>query len=305
MAAGQSAQLAYSRDNERQADEIGLEYLTKAGYGGVGLLTSLNKIRSKTWWNKDQVPTYLTTHPAAEDRIAYIDTWLQSQQAAGKGESAPVDSKNFHRARIRLIALYGDQDVAMRYFGQAVADMPDDPMAHYGYGLILGRVGRRDEAVEQIRMALARQAFDPYMLKDLGRIYFLDGRYEDALRTLQGARSMGASDPEAPFYYGRTLMEMGRLEDARATFESVVSDYPGYDPALFYLGSVYGELGNLTDAHITLGIYYGTKNDFKTARMHLEKALAQATDPQKKSRIEDLLKDLAKKEKAQREAENG
>ena len=112
---------------------------------------------------------------------------------------------------------------------------------------------------------------------------------------------MGSNDPEAPFYYGRTLMEMGRLEEARVAFEGVVNDYPGYDPALFYLGSVDGELGNLADAHLTLGLYYGARNDFKTARMHLEKALAQASDPAKKSKIDGLLKELAKKEKQESE----
>jgi predicted Zn-dependent protease len=271
----------------------------------MGLLTSLNKIRGKTWWNKDQVPTYLTTHPAAEDRIAYIDSWLQGRQAAGESDREPVDSQNFHRARIRLIALYGDEDTAMRHFRQAAADRPQDPMALYGYGLILARVGRRDAAVEQMRLALARQAFDPYLLKDLGRIYFLDGRYTEALRTLEGARSMGSNDPEAPFYYGRTLMELGRLEDARAAFEGVVNDYPGYDPALFYLGSVYGELGNLTDAHLNLGMYYSARKDMKTARMHLEKAVALAADPGKRSKAQALLEELSRQDEAQGDSRNG
>ncbi len=305
MAAGQSAQLAYSRENERQADEIGLEYLTRAGYGGMGLLTSLQKIRSKTVWGKNQVPTYLTTHPAAEDRMAYIDSWLQSRKAAGAGESAPVDSKSFHRARTRLLALYSDEDTALRHFQQAVAEHPDDPMILHGYGLVLGRLNRREEAIAQLQLALARQAFDPYVLKDLGRIYFLDGRYADALRALEGARSMGSEDPEAPFYYGRTLMELGRLEEARSVFEEVVDGYPAYDPALFYLGSVHGTLGDLADAHLTLGRYYSARRDFETARMHLEKALAQTADPLKRERIETLLREAGKKAKEERDLQRG
>jgi predicted Zn-dependent protease len=312
MAAGQSAQLAYSRENERQADEIGLKYLTSAGYGGMGLLTSLNKIRSKNWWNKDQVPTYLQTHPAAEDRIAYIDSWLQlhggKPDAAGVPTSRPVDSKNFHRARNRLIALYGDADLALRQYRQAVAEEPGDPMSHYGYGLVLGRVGRRTEAIEQFRLALARQAFDPYILKDLGRIYFLDGNYADALRTLEGAEAMGANDPEATFYRGRTLMEMGRLDEALPVFEGLVQQYPGYDTAVFYLGTVYGELGNLGEAHYTLGLYYADKSDFRTARMQFEKALEHTDDPQKKAKIEGFLKKMGRqveKERERQAEENG
>jgi predicted Zn-dependent protease len=36
VAAGQTAALAYSRENEMQADQLGLEYLTLAGYSGEG-----------------------------------------------------------------------------------------------------------------------------------------------------------------------------------------------------------------------------------------------------------------------------
>ena len=40
-AAGQSAELAYTRENEIQADQVGLDYLSKAGYGAEGLLDIL------------------------------------------------------------------------------------------------------------------------------------------------------------------------------------------------------------------------------------------------------------------------
>ena len=80
MAAGQSAMLAYSREDELQADQMGLVYLYDAGYGGEGLLNSLKTIRSKQWFGTEQVPNYLMTHPASEDRMANIDVWLEGNQ---------------------------------------------------------------------------------------------------------------------------------------------------------------------------------------------------------------------------------
>jgi len=50
QAAGHSAALAYSREDEMQADEIGLKYLKKAGYNGKELITILQKIKSL--WSK-------------------------------------------------------------------------------------------------------------------------------------------------------------------------------------------------------------------------------------------------------------
>jgi predicted Zn-dependent protease len=57
MAAGQSMALAFSREDEMQADQLGMECLRKAGYTGAGLLSVLGKIRSKQWFGTQQIPT--------------------------------------------------------------------------------------------------------------------------------------------------------------------------------------------------------------------------------------------------------
>ena len=76
MADGQTADQAYRRENEMQADLLCVEFLTEANYSDSGLLEILKKIRSKTWFGSDQIPAYLMTHPAVEDRIAFISTWI-------------------------------------------------------------------------------------------------------------------------------------------------------------------------------------------------------------------------------------
>jgi predicted Zn-dependent protease len=53
LAAGQSVALAYSRDDESEADQIGLEYLNRAGYSSQGLLAVLNKMRSRQWFGSE------------------------------------------------------------------------------------------------------------------------------------------------------------------------------------------------------------------------------------------------------------
>ncbi|HSO20751.1 MAG TPA: M48 family metallopeptidase, partial [Desulfosarcina sp.] len=130
VAAGQTAALAYSRQNEMQADQLGLEYLALAGYSGEGLLTSLKKIRSKQWYGSEQIPTYLTTHPASEERMSYIDNWLH-QHHANEGRQRG-DVGGFDLAHTRLVALYTDEKAALNRFTSQLAVNPADPMAHYG-----------------------------------------------------------------------------------------------------------------------------------------------------------------------------
>ena len=103
MAAGQSIMLAYSREDEMQADQLGLICLEKAGYSGNGLLTVLEKIRSKDWFGSS-TPSYLKTHPASEDRMRYIDTWMEQHPE----KKQPRDEYEFKRARAFLIATYDE-----------------------------------------------------------------------------------------------------------------------------------------------------------------------------------------------------
>jgi beta-barrel assembly-enhancing protease len=288
MAATQSLVLAYSREDEIQADKLGLENLTRAGYDATALMTTLNKIRSKRWF--DNIPNYLATHPAAEDRIAYIDSWLQNQQdLPSKGAT-----EGFKKAHTRLLAIYGNQSMAMTHFKAAMKKNPDDALASYGYGLILARSGLRREAAVHLHDALEQNPLDSSILGELGRIYFLDGRLSDALTILRSSIGLYEDDPETLFYLGRTNMELGRLTEAVSIFNKLIASHSDYEQAYYFLGESYGKLGNLADAHYYLGIYYEKKHDPKNTIFHLEKAFEYAKDPDRKKELEDLLKKTRK-----------
>ncbi len=294
MAAGQSIALAYSREDEMQADQLGLKHLTKAGYSGRGLLSALKKIRTRQWFGSKQIPTYLTTHPAVEDRIAYIGTWLEDNTKPESRTSAKA-CYDFEIAHTKLIAMYGDERTALRKFQVYIDKHPESPTAHYGYALILARTGNRKDAIAHLKTALEKKAFDPNILRDLGRIYFLDGLYPEALNSLKGAACIAPDDPETLFFIGRTQIELGKLNEAVSTFEKLIAKNPDYTPALYFLGNVYGKLGKFEDAHYFLGIYYKNKEDYKNALFHLNRALKKTVDPDKKSKIKKLLKEISKK----------
>jgi predicted Zn-dependent protease len=293
-AAGQSVELSYSREDEFQADQIGLVSLTKAGYDGEGLLSMLKKLWSRRWFGPAQIPTYLSTHPATEERMANIDTWIEQN----KKTKAQTDDYNFSMAHVRLVAVYGDESFALRKFKASVEKHPEDPLAQYGYGLILDRTGDRKNAIGHLKTALEKNALDPYMLKDLGQIYFLDGQYREALNILESAASISSNDPEVFFYLGRTQMELGRLNEAAAIFEDLIAKKYNYPKAFYSLGETYGKLGRLDQAHYYLGIYYKKKNDFKNASFHLKKALENMRDPDKREKIEKMLKEMGGKKRS-------
>ncbi len=302
-AAGQSASLAYSRDDESQADQLGLTYTTNAGYSPQGLLTALKKIRTKQWFGSEQIPTYMLTHPATEERMVWIDSWIMSHPDKAKKQKA-TQAGIFKRINVRLKAMFGDPKSTLEQFRNALSQNPNDENMIYGYGLALARAGKKSEAVEQIRRVLAKNALDPFILTDLGRIYFLDGRYEDAASTLEGAVSMKAENPEGLFYLGRSQMELGQLKKAADTFTTAIRINKDYLPLFYFLGETDGRLNNMPDAHYYLGIYYFRKGQYRTARFHLGRARSMLKDPAKREDVDQALKVMGPPTRDDRQSPN-
>jgi len=89
---GQAAQLlslSYSRDNERESDQLGVEYATLAGYDaaeGSDFFTTLKRMSQQSG---QSIPTWQSTHPdpgAREDRILELAT--EWRERSGKTEFA-------------------------------------------------------------------------------------------------------------------------------------------------------------------------------------------------------------------------
>jgi predicted Zn-dependent protease len=293
-AAGQTASLAYSREDEAQADQLGLQYIRKAGYDTAGLLSVLKKIRSKQWFGTQHIPTYMMTHPALEDRLVWVDTWSNQNQKGQppKKKALPKTKTAFKKINIRLKALHGEAAGALKEFQNALKKSPEDNDMLYGYGLTLARVGKKVEAVTYIQKALAHNALDPFILTDLGRIYFMDGRYKEAHDTLEGALSISMDNPEGLFYFGRTLVELDQLDEAAKIFKTLISKYKGYEEAYYSLGETSGRLKDLPNAHYYLGLYYYKKGEYRTAHFHLVRAKGIVKDQAKLETIVKALKSI-------------
>ena len=65
--------LSFSRDNERQADELGVEYASKAGYDGkelAGFFETLERMNPGS--DRSGLPGWFSTHPSPEDRVVAV-----------------------------------------------------------------------------------------------------------------------------------------------------------------------------------------------------------------------------------------
>ena len=67
--------LNFSRDNERQADDLGVEYASKAGYDATHMANffeTLNRMGSSS--DRSGLPSWFSTHPDPEDRVRAVRT---------------------------------------------------------------------------------------------------------------------------------------------------------------------------------------------------------------------------------------
>lgn len=65
--------LSFSRDNEREADALGVEYACKAGYDGASMAAFFEALeRMNLESKKGELPSWFSTHPSPEDRQGAI-----------------------------------------------------------------------------------------------------------------------------------------------------------------------------------------------------------------------------------------
>jgi predicted Zn-dependent protease len=99
--------LKYGRDDELQADELGVKYATAAGWEPAGIpqmLATLGRIEEAS--DNKGVPNWLSTHPAAEDRVQKIQAAVETARAGADASRLAVNRDEFLR-RIDGI-IYGD-----------------------------------------------------------------------------------------------------------------------------------------------------------------------------------------------------
>jgi predicted Zn-dependent protease len=90
--------LKYGRDDELQADQLGVTYSAKGGWdpaGVAGMLRTLARLEEASGERRG-VPNFLTTHPAPADRVEKVTAYVQ-QAGIPVGTAGRVDAETYLR----------------------------------------------------------------------------------------------------------------------------------------------------------------------------------------------------------------
>jgi predicted Zn-dependent protease len=88
--------LEFSRDDEREADRVGLQILTRAGWDGRGMTELLDILRRQRSRDPRVVEVFLSTHPSPEERIRALRADVATRHGGRR------DSARFAAIKARL-----------------------------------------------------------------------------------------------------------------------------------------------------------------------------------------------------------
>lgn len=244
----QQEMLAYSRAHEREADRLGIKYLTAAGFDPEGLPGFLKRLQS---WSQLQGATpapYLSTHPLTQERVA--DARSRASQLGKNGGPPPLGADTFRRIQARLEAGTADSpEAAYDLFRQRQAESPEDPAARYGLALAAERSGRTGEALRLLRELVEAHPEEVAYRQTLGEILLQADRAGDAAVAFRGALDRRPESPELRRLLGQARLAQGRPEQARRILLELTRDHPDSAAAHHALAEAYSRLDRPVDAH--------------------------------------------------------
>ena len=205
QATGLRTFLAFSRAQERAADQAALTYLDRSRKSARGLLEFLVKLQDQELLVSARQDPYVRSHPLSRDRIAFIEQHLASSPWTDVPETE-ADTGRHARMRAKLIGFLerprrvirnrfppSDRSVAGRY-ARAVAHM---------------RLSDLPAALAEIDSLLAESADDPYFIELKGQILFENGRHRDALPHYRRAAGLLPDDALIRAGLGRVQVASG------------------------------------------------------------------------------------------------
>ena len=280
-------QLNFTRQNEKEADRIGLSILEKSGFDTRAMPLFFERMQKATQLVEGNTPSYLRTHPVTHERIADVDDRVQQIPY-----HLVPDSLDFQLIRARIIALQKTPLEAVEYFSAALgAKKFGNPIAHR-YGLVLALLrNHQPQRAEQEYAVLHKQAPLNATIETLGgQIRQLDKQDKEIFAFYRNALKNFPEHHALIYDYAELLLQDRQYKEAIKLLEEQVNR-DGNDPKLYELEArAYAALGKPQEEHHMLAYYHILHGDLQGTIEQLELAKQSGNDYYQLSTIETELK---------------
>jgi predicted Zn-dependent protease len=293
LAAGQQASLAYSRENERQADQLEHKYMDAAGFDPAAMISTLNGLERGQWFASSRMPKYLLTHPTGPDRMANIEVMLTGYTPKPPTRETTRFKALFPYFRAVVRAKSMEPRDAERLFKLDLEKDPDSAVAHLGLGIVYRDQADFDRAIDHVNRALKKEPNSLLILQNLGEIYQVAGQDREAVEIFEKTLKIDHSNRAVAYLLAVSYQNQEEYKKAIRLYERLAAAGRAKNEVYYNLGMSYGRAGILGWAHYNFGIYFGRTGQMDKAQFHFEKAKEHAAnDPRLQGKIQKALEGM-------------
>ena len=225
---GAGALLAsYSRDNERQADALGMEYMVKSGYSSEGMVGLMDMLNSLGKHKPSSIELMFSTHPMSAERYQTV-----VQSAATKYKSAK--GQPLYRER------YMDNTARLRSQKAAIEQMQkgDKALSQKKYST----------AEDHYRRALKVAPRDYTALVLMSKTQLMQKKWAIGRQYAEMAQKVYPGEAQAYHLSGFAKIQLKDYEGALGEFSSYDQVLAGNPNTLFFKGYAYEGMQKFREA---------------------------------------------------------
>jgi beta-barrel assembly-enhancing protease len=263
-------QINFTRDNEAEADRVGIGFLAGSGFDTRAMANFFETIGRSEGLAGTYIPAMLQDHPVTSVRIAEARA-----RAAQFGPQKVKESLSYQliRERVRVVTWPGDQDVE-KYYSTKLIKGNNDLGLRYGEALALMADNRPVEA-EKILDKLTEQHDGLTLLHAaLGQSQVKAGQTNDGVASLQHAVQLFPRNVPVTIRYAEALMKAGRAAEAHSVLLDLFNNVPPTPEQIRLTALAASAAGDPGDAYFYMGEYQIAGGDLPMAAQQLQLALA-------------------------------
>src|SRR5579863_6556570 len=299
-------QINFTRDNEAEADRVGIGYLAGAGFDTNAMGGFFETLSRHAGLTETYIPAMLIDHPVTTDRIAEART-RAAQFPPRKGK----DSQSYRliRERVRVLTATGDVNLA-QYYAQKMAHGENDLGNRYGQALALLNSNHADEAVKLLGPLVQQHEGLTLLHAALGQAQAKAGHVDEALGTFRHALTLFPRNVPVSVRYAETLMADGKAAQAHEVLLDLFNNVAPTPDQIRLTALAASAANDPGDAYFYMGEYQIAGGDLSLAAQQLQLALAapnisQIQRQRYQARLDEVREYLASTRKHQLSDNNG
>lgn len=301
-------QINFTRQDEWEADRVGMGILSRAGFDPGGIPDFFEEFQRRYGFEEGLIPKFLLDHPVSTERIA--DGRARAAQL--EHPKHLVDSTGYLLIRERLRVLTAAEDAdPVGYYERMLKNYHGNlPLEdQYGYALALLKRSKPQRAVELLRPLVAEHPQVILLHSLLGQAQVAAGNTEAGLTTFAHAAELFPRNVPLCVRYGEALIKAGHPKQAHLMLLDLFNNVDPTPRQIELTAQAASAAGDVGDAYYYMSVYQVENGNLPLAGAELELALRSPhlTTVQReryRARLQEIRDYLSRNRRAARQAQS-